>query len=95
MVMLGGNPSTQMAGLVGSFQSEEINSIVAEAVKEYMLASEESSYEDQGEHAPMGFMAAGGGFHHGYFLTGGIINNPHFLFIISYRTPTGRPLPFA
>ena len=95
MVIHGGNPSTQMDGLVGRFRSEEINSIAAEAIEEYMLASEEASYKDPGEQAPMGFMAAGGGFHHGYFLTGGIINTPHFLSRISYKTPTGRPPPCA
>ena len=30
-----------------------------------MLCSSESDYEDPEEHAPMGFMAAGGGFHDG------------------------------
>ena len=32
MVMLGGNPSTKMAGLVSSFQYEERNSMLEEAM---------------------------------------------------------------
>ena len=47
--MLAENPSTQIAGLGSSFQSEESNSMVAEAMEEYVLASAESSYEDPGE----------------------------------------------
>ena len=39
--------------------------MVAEAMEEDSLASEEAVYEDPGEQAPMGFMAAGGGFHDG------------------------------
>ena len=62
MGMLAGKPSTQMAGL-GSI--EESNSMVAEAIEEHVLDSEEATYEDPGEHAPRGFMAAGGGFHDG------------------------------
>ena len=51
-----------MAGLVNSFQSEESNSMLAESMKDYVLASIESAYEDPGEQAPMVFTAAGGGF---------------------------------
>ena len=32
-------------------------------MEEYSLASAKAAYEDPGEQAPMGFMAAGGGFH--------------------------------
>ena len=56
MGMLGGDPSTQMAGLGIIFQSEESNSMVAEAMEEYLLASAELAYEDPGEQAPIGFM---------------------------------------
>ena len=43
-----GKPLTQMAGLGSSFQSEESNSVVAEAMEEYVLASAEAVYEDPG-----------------------------------------------
>ena len=65
MVILGGNPSTQMGGLCSSFQYEESNSMEAEAMEEYMLASVEADYGYTGEQAPMGFMASGGGYHTG------------------------------
>ena len=39
MVMLAGKPSTQMAGLGSSFKYEESNSMVAEEMEEYALAS--------------------------------------------------------
>ena len=39
MGMLAGNPSTQMDGLGSRFQSEKINSMTAEAMEEYALAS--------------------------------------------------------
>ena len=65
MGMLAENPSTQMSGLGSSFQSEENNSMVAEAMEEYELASAEAAYEDPGEQAQMGFMAAGGRFNDG------------------------------
>ena len=60
MLMIGGISSTQMDGLVSSFQSEEINSMVAKAMGEFALASAEVAHEDPGEQAPMGFMAEGG-----------------------------------
>ena len=62
MGMLEGNPSTQMVGWGSSFQYEESKSVMSEAMEEYALASEEATYEDPGQQAPMGFMAAGGGF---------------------------------
>ena len=40
MVMVAGNPSTQMAGLGSSFQYEERKSMVAEAMEECALSSE-------------------------------------------------------
>ena len=39
--------------------------MVAEEIEEYALASSEAAYEDLGEHALMGFIAAGRGFHDG------------------------------
>ena len=45
---LEGNPSTQMYELGSSFQSDEINSMVAESIEEYALASAEAAYEDSG-----------------------------------------------
>ena len=36
--------------------------MVVEAMEEYALAYAEASYEDPGEHAPMGFMSSGGLF---------------------------------
>ena len=51
--MLAGKHSTQMAGLCGSFQYEKSNSMVAEEMEEYVLASSEASDKDPGEHAPM------------------------------------------
>ena len=43
MGMLAENPSTQMASLGSSFQYEESNYMVAEAMEEYTLASTEAS----------------------------------------------------
>ena len=65
MGTLGGNPSTQMAGLESSFQSEENNSMLAEEIKEYALASAEEDYKEPGKHATMVFMYSGGEFHDG------------------------------
>ena len=65
MGILAENPSTQMARLGSSFQYEEINYMVAEAMEEYALDSTEEDYEDPGEHAPMGLMVAVGVFHDG------------------------------
>ena len=48
VVMLWGNPSSQLAGLGSSFQSEESNSMIAEVMEEYALTFAESAYEDQG-----------------------------------------------
>ena len=62
MVMLGGNPSTQMDGLGSSFQSEGSNSMVVEGMGGFTLASSEAVYEDPGEYAPMGFMESREGF---------------------------------
>ena len=39
--------------------------MVAGAMEGYVLASTEAAYEEPGEQNPMGFMAAGGGFHDG------------------------------
>ena len=39
--------------------------MLAEAMEEYMLASAEAANEYTGEHAPMVFMASGGGYHDG------------------------------
>ena len=63
MGMIGVSPSTKMSGLVSSFQYEEINYMVAKAMEEYASSSADVSYKDTGEHAPMGFMMAGGGFY--------------------------------
>ena len=49
MVMLAGNPSTQMAGLSSSFKYQESNSVLAEEMEKYALASAEVAYEDTGE----------------------------------------------
>ena len=59
MGILAENPSTQMARLGSSFQYEEINYMVAEAMEEYALDSTEEDYEDPGEHAQMKLMALG------------------------------------
>ena len=69
-----------MAGLDSSFQSEGINSMVAEAVEEYVFDSTEAAYEYQGEHAPMGFMAERGGFHDEIFAH--LWDHKHFSFAI-------------
>ena len=63
MGMLAEIPSTQISGLGSSFQSKESNSMVAEAMEKYAFISSEAAYEDPGEHATMGFMDEGGGFH--------------------------------
>ena len=49
-----------MAGLGSRFQYEEVNYMAAEEMEECVLASAEMAYEDLGEQAPMGFMAARG-----------------------------------
>ena len=54
-----------MAVLGSSFQFEEINYMVAEAMEEYALASAEAAYKDPWEQATMRFMAKGGGFNDG------------------------------
>ena len=48
MGMIGVNPSTQMALLGSSFQLEERNYMIAEAMEEYALASSEAASEDLG-----------------------------------------------
>ena len=60
MVMLVRNPSTQMAGLSSSFKYQERNSVVAEEMAKYALASAEVAYGYLGEQASMRFMASGG-----------------------------------
>ena len=92
-VILAGNPSTQMDGSGSSFKYEESNSMEAEAMEEYALASAEADYEDPGEQAQMGFMAAGGGFHDEMFLTGGIRNTPNYPVRLAQTIPTGMPRP--
>ena len=62
-------------------------------MEEYALDSEEAAYEDPGEHAPMRFMAAEGGFHDGKLLTGGIRNTPHLTARLAQIIPTRRPPP--
>ena len=63
MGMLGRNPSIQMYGLGSSFKYEENNSMVAEVLEEYALASAEEYYEEPRKQAIMGFMASGGESH--------------------------------
>ena len=46
IVILGGNLSIKMDGLVSSFKFEENNSMVTEAPEEFALASLEAAYED-------------------------------------------------
>ena len=58
MVMTGGNPPIKMSGLESSFQYEEKNCMVVEALEEYILASVEVAYEEPGEKAPMGLMTS-------------------------------------
>ena len=65
MGIICGNPSTQMDGLVSSFQSKESNSMLAEEMDQFALTSTEAAYEDPGEQAPMVFMVSGWGFHDG------------------------------
>ena len=82
-----------MDGWVSSFQYEEIKSMLAEEMEGYTLAYVEAAYEDPGEQATMVFMAAGGGFNDGIFLTGGIRSIPIFLARLAQRRPNGRPAP--
>ena len=51
-----------MSGLESSFQYEEKNCMVVEALEEYILASVEVAYEEPGEKAPMGLMTSWGEF---------------------------------
>ena len=46
MVVLGRNPSIQMAGLVSSFKYDENKYMEEEALEEYTLVYMEASYED-------------------------------------------------
>ena len=46
MVILAGNPSTQISFLGSSFHSEERKYMIAEAIDEYSLSSAEAAYED-------------------------------------------------
>ena len=62
-IILGGNPLTKMDGLSSSFQYEESNYMLAQAMEEYALDSVEAAYTDTGELLQIGFMASGGGFH--------------------------------
>ena len=48
MSIPGGSPSIKTADLSSSFQSEDNNSMVAETMEEYALASAEVSYENPG-----------------------------------------------
>ena len=93
MVMLAGNPSTQMSVVFRSFQSEESNSMVAEEMEEYPLTSAKAVYEDPGEQVSMGFMAAGGGFHDRNASHWWDNKKPHFLARLAQITLTGRPPP--
>ena len=63
MTMLGVNPSIQMVILVSSFQYEENNYMVVEALEVYSLASAEEAYEDPEQHVPIVIMASGGEFY--------------------------------
>ena len=60
MSMHGGIPSIKTAGLISSFQSDMNNSMVAQTMEEYALASSEAAYENPVEQAPIGFMESGG-----------------------------------
>ena len=62
MSMPGGIPSIKTSDLRSSFQAETNNSMVAETMEQYSLASTESAYENPGEQSTMGFMALGGDF---------------------------------
>ena len=89
--MLEGNPSTKRSGLISSYHSEESNAMVAKAMEEYELASALEAYDDPGGHAPMGFMAAGGGFHVGNNSKWWEQKHPSFPARLAQRTLTGRP----
>ena len=58
MVMIGGNLYIKMYGLGRTFQYEEKNYMLAEALEEYELACAELAYEDPEEHATMGLIAS-------------------------------------
>ena len=60
MFILGGNPSIQMARLGIIIQARDNNSMIPEALEEYMLTYAEAYYEDPGQQSPMVFMASGG-----------------------------------
>ena len=76
MGVIGGNPSTQISGLGGSFQSDEINSMVAKPMEEHALASVEAAYDCSGGQESIGFMTSGGGYHY-VNASGGTKNTPH------------------
>ena len=49
-----------MARLGIIIQARDNNSMIPEALEEYMLTYAEAYYEDPGQQSPMGFMASGG-----------------------------------
>ena len=91
MGILAGKTSTQMAGFGSSFHSKESNSMVAEAMGKYVLASTGTAYEDTGEQATMGFMAARVVCHEGNSSHWWDKKEPHFPARFAHRTLTGRP----
>ena len=49
-----------MARLGIIIQARDNNSMIPEALEEYMLTYAEAYYKDPGQQSPMGFMASGG-----------------------------------
>ena len=93
MGMLAGNSSTKMAGIISSFQSKESNSMVAEAMAEYVLASTEAAYEDPWNRCQWDSWCQEGDLTMEILLTGCIKNDLHFPTKLSQRIPTGIPRP--
>ena len=58
--MRGRCSSIQTSDLISRFKDETDNSMVAETMEEYALASAEAAYENPGKQAPMVFMESSG-----------------------------------
>ena len=75
MGMLGVNPTIKMEVLGSSFQYGKKNSMLVEALEEYVLDSVEYDYEEPGKQAPMILMTSGGELHDPKIILTGWIRN--------------------
>ena len=90
MGILPGNPSTNFFGLGSIFQYKERNYMVAKAMEEYKLSSEEGAYEDQGGRRKFDSCPQEEDFMTEMILTGGIKNTHHLPNRPDRGIPTAR-----